>query len=107
MAGIALDKRIEEALTLIEGRTPEEKIVFSVIKVLEHRLEDCHRKLGSYEAKYGMPFRSFIRAWEKGEIPGKHSSEVESDYMDWEAYEMERRNLLRVLRKLRPVVSKN
>ncbi|BCV19955.1 hypothetical protein [Moorella sp. Hama-1] len=101
MEAVVINKEIAEALSLFNGQTPEAKIINTIIEALEHRLAQCHQKLGFFEAKYGMPFDGFARAWDKDEIADKHGYETESDYIDWEAYEMERQNILRVLARIK------
>ena len=45
-----------------------------------------------------MSFNQFDAAWERDQILDKHSYFVEADYMEWEAYEMEKQHWLAVAR---------
>ena len=48
-----------------------------------------------------MTFEEFKDLWDKGEIKDKYSIEVEADYIEWEALEMEKRHWLALLRRLK------
>lgn len=100
MGSISLSKALREALKMIEGETTKEKIEYSIEEVLKHKLHQCNDAILSFEAKYGMPFEEFEAAWERGDITHRHSYEVEADYIDWEALEMEKRNLLKTLARI-------
>jgi len=100
MESISLSEALREALKMIEGKTTEEKIEYSIEEVLKHKLHQCNDDILSFEAKYGLSFEEFAAAWERGDIPHRHSYEVESDYIDWEALEMEKKNLLKTLAQI-------
>jgi hypothetical protein len=44
-----------------------------------------------------MDFEAFKQAWNEGQIPNKHSYEVEHDYWEWEAAVTEERRLQEML----------
>jgi hypothetical protein len=62
---------------------------------LERQIRTCNDALSHFEAKYGLTFADFARAWQEGKIPDKHSHEVERDFMEWEARQIEKEDLLR------------
>jgi hypothetical protein len=61
------------------------------------KLKDCNGKIALFEARYGVDFDTFKNSWNKSKITNKHSYQVESDYIDWEALEMLKKDLLGVL----------
>ena len=67
---------------------------------LESRLGECNAALSGFETKYGMPFAEFVVAWQAGNIPQRHSYEVERDFMEWEARQMEHSDLLAAVQDL-------
>lgn len=101
MGKVTLSKSAREALKLLEGKSLQEKLERSFIQTLEHRLAQCSQAILGFETKYGLTFAEFARAWDSGQIPGRYSYEVESDYCDWEALEMEKRKLLKALLRLK------
>ena len=46
-----------------------------------------------------MTFEEFKYLWDKGEIKDKYSIEVEADYIEWEALEMEKKTLAGFIEK--------
>lgn len=101
MQAISLDDPVVKALNLFEGLTPEERLVNSLKEGLINRLKECNNQISLFESKYGISFPQFDKLWEKDEILDKHSHEVEGDYMDWEALEMEKEKLLRALAEIK------
>jgi hypothetical protein len=69
---------------------------------LERQLRFCNEALICFEAKYGLTFVDFARAWKQGKVPNKYSHEVERDFMEWEARHIEKEDLLTTVRKLGP-----
>lgn len=72
-----------------------------LLAALEGKLEKYHREILRLEAKHGVSFSEFAEMWENGQVENRHSYEVESDYVDWEMYEAEKRELLLALRNMR------
>lgn len=105
MEKIILDDITLETLSLFEGRTIEERFRKSIEEILTNRLRDYNGRISSFEAKYGMPFVEFNRAWDKDQIVDKHSHEVEGDYIDWEALEMSKKKILVTLSQIREKIS--
>jgi uncharacterized protein (DUF433 family) len=58
------------------------------------RLRACNEALSHFEAKYDLTFLDFAEAWQEGQIPDKHSHEVERDFMEWEVRHLEKEDLL-------------
>jgi hypothetical protein len=52
---------------------------------LRLKLKEARDIQGDFRERYGKDFQAFQRAWESGEIPKRHSYEVERDYWEWEA----------------------
>jgi hypothetical protein len=70
------------------------------------RLEEFYRERLRFEEKYRVSFSEFEQMWDRDEIKDKHSYEVESDFIDWEMLEMEKRELLAVLSRLKSIRKK-
>lgn len=65
------------------------------------RLKECEELIFTFEARYGMDFNDFKKAWEDGKIKNKHSHQVEKDFMEWEGFESERIKWLNALRDMK------
>ena len=79
------------------------EILFSGI---ESRLDKYNREIVEFEEKYGIPFKKFESMWETNRIKNRHSYEIESDFIDWEMLEMEKKDLLKALSQIRKIFSK-
>lgn len=101
MVPIYLTKELIKMFQFIEGDTTEQKVVNLVNGNVALKLRDCEEAIVKFEAKYGMIFKDFKIAWEKGKIQGKHSHEVERDFMEWEGYEAEKTSWLSTSRKIK------
>ena len=64
------------------------------------RLQETNKKIALFEGKYNKSFAEFKRRLGKGGGAERYSHEWESDYLDWEALEMYKRELMRVLHSL-------
>jgi hypothetical protein len=64
-------------------------------------LERYSRDILLFEEKYGCSFREFEQLWDAGRIAEPHSHTVESDFIDWEMLENEKRTLLRLVTQIR------
>ena len=93
----------DKLLRVLENFTPganlEAKLESLARESLEHQLRACNEVLSHFEAKYGLTFADFARAWKEGRIPNKHSHEVERDFMEWEARHLEKEDLLATVRE--------
>jgi hypothetical protein len=101
MGMVQLAEDLLASLELVEGKDIEEKVSRLIRANILLRLKECEEALFRFESKYAMEYDSFTHAWDEGEIAGKHSHEVERDFMEWEGFSLERRKLLRALRDLR------
>jgi hypothetical protein len=103
MKMVSLPKNITELLDMeiIRGKTYEEKIEMLALDSFVSKLKECNEEILEFETKYGMSFGEFEKAWDEDGIRDKHSHEVETDYIEWEAIEQEKSRWLSVLRKMR------
>lgn len=100
MRNLTLDERVVKRLSDFAGDRTEDKILYLVREVVIARLRECNERIADFEFRYGMPFNQFDAAWER--MPEKHSYSVESDYIEWEALEMEKQHWLEMARDLSP-----
>ncbi|MBM3242147.1 hypothetical protein FJZ31_38235 [Candidatus Poribacteria bacterium] len=96
-ATITISDELLNALRFFGEANIERQMTAFLEEVLLYKLKECNDQLLPFEAKYGMSFSEFDQAWETGRIPNPHCHEVESDYIDWEALEMEKKKILRLL----------
>jgi hypothetical protein len=64
------------------------------------RLQEAEEQRKRFEERYQMAFEAFRRAWNEGQIPNKHSYEVERDYWEWEAAVTDEKRLRETLEEL-------
>lgn len=99
---LEIDAEVYQALQDSFGEASlKSKLPQLLLAALESRLEKYHREILCLEAKHGISFSEFAQLWENGQVENPHSYEVESDYVDWEMYEAEKRELLLALRNMR------
>ena len=101
MGTVDIAEDLLEGLDFVQGKSIQEKIFNLVVNNVLLRVKECEEYLFRFESKYGMDFESFVRAWDEGEIPERHSHEVERDFMEWEGFYGERRKLFRTLKAMR------
>lgn len=101
MEKISIAEDLLEGLDFVQGKNVQEKIFHLIVNNVLLRLKECEESLFQFESRYGMEFESFAGAWDKDEIPEKHSHGIERDYMEWEGFHGERRKLLSTLRTMR------
>ncbi len=70
---------------------------------IESRLEKYNREIVEFEEKYGVPFKKFESMWDNDELINRHSYEIESDFIDWEMLEMEKKDLMKALSQIKKV----
>lgn len=76
---------ISKALMDITGEPRTELAILEIMKdAVEHRIEKIESELKEYESKYKMSFDEFKDKFEKEELPGAYSYEVENDCLEWE-----------------------
>ena len=64
------------------------------------QLQEVSRKIAAFEGKYNEGFGDFRKSWSQRKDMKKYSHDLESDYMDWEALELYKRELMRVIHSL-------
>jgi len=94
------DKLLRVLEDFAPGADLEAKLENLTRESLEHQLRACNEALSRFEAKYGLTFADFARAWQEDKMANKYSHEVERDFMEWEAQHIEKEDLLAALRKL-------
>ena len=99
---IAIDDDLYTTLVSLVGAEKLKREVRTIfIFAFEAMLEKYNRKILFFEEKYGMSFEKFETLWDENKIANKHSYEIESDFIDWEMLQMEKRELLNLIRKLK------
>lgn len=99
---LEIDTEIYNALVDSFGEgVLKEKIDDILLSAIENRLEQYTREILKFEEKYGVAFSEFEKMWDSGKIKDRHGHETESDFIDWEMLEMEKKELLLVLSKLK------
>ncbi len=72
----------------------------ALLKAIEHELGEIEAGILGYSAKYGCGFGEFSSKLDSGKIPNPHSYEVELDFMEWEALEARKTELVNAFRRL-------
>ncbi|MEW6417774.1 MAG: hypothetical protein AB1480_06600 [Nitrospirota bacterium] len=99
---LEIDKDIYNALVESFGEDAlKDKIDDILLSAIENRLEQYTREILKFEEKYGVPFTEFEKMWDEGKIKDRQSYEAESNFIDWEMLEMEKRDLLSALSRLK------
>ncbi len=93
------DKLLRVLEDFAPGENLETKLENLTRVSLEHQLRACNEALSRFEAKYGLTFADFARAWQENKIPNKDSHDVERDFMEWEARHLEKEDLLAAVRE--------
>lgn len=79
----------------------EEHLLKEIIRsALIMKLQECNSKIANFEGKYGQIFEMFTADWDKDKIIDKYSYRTEGDYIDWEALELLKKDILALLIKL-------
>lgn len=89
MTAIELQQKI--APLLPRGKTQMKHFVKNALLL---QLQDVNRKIAVFEAKYNQSFAEFERAWKKKGAAARFIYEQESDYLDWQALETYKRDLM-------------
>ena len=101
MTTVKVPDSLKDVFEYLEGESLDQKLLYLVVSDLKRRLQACSQRIVEFEAKYGMRFEAFVRAWQAEEIPNRYSHDVERDYMEWESLVDEYELLLSNLKKLR------
>lgn len=100
MTTLTLNPQIVSHLEFIEGSTPDDKLLSLLETYLAAQLRVCEQEIGEYEVKYRSTFAEFAEAWNQGQIPDRHSHEIERDYMEWEGLVAEKKRWLKLFQGL-------
>jgi len=98
MVTLTIDEKTKVILDLFTGRDYREKLDNLAKEVIKSKIKECSELIANFESKYSMKFEEFRHAWEAGEIKGRYSHEVEADYIEWEALELEKERWLELLK---------
>lgn len=99
---LKIDSELYNALIQSFGKDViEEKMDEILYSGLESKLEKFSRNILAFEERYGISFSEFEKRWDQDKISNKHSYKIESDFIDWEILEMEKKELLSALSKLK------
>jgi hypothetical protein len=101
---LEIDRDIYNALIESFGEDAlKEKIDDILLSAIENLVEKYTREILKFEEKYGVSFKEFEKMWDEESIKAKHSHEVEGDFIDWEMLEMEKKELLSALSRLKSI----
>jgi len=104
---LEIDQKLYDALVESFGEEAlKGKIDDILLSAMENLLEKYTKGILIFEEKYGVPFAEFEKMWDKGKVKDMHGHKVEGDFMDWEMLEMEKRDMLSALARLRDVRGK-
>jgi len=104
---LEIDRDVYKALEESFGKKAlKENVNDLLFSALESKLEKYNREILSFEAKYGVTFAEFAKLWDNGNIKDPFSYEIESDYIDWEMLEMEKKDLISTLSRIKRAISK-
>ena len=104
---LEIDKDLYNALVESFGEDSlRENIDVLLMSAVEGRLTKFNNEILKFEGKYGLPFHEFEKKWNEDKIKDRHGYEVESDFMDWEMLEMEKKELLSALSRLKGMKKK-
>lgn len=98
MTTLSIDERTKKILEAFSGSDYREKFGNMIKEGIKAKIKECNELIANFETKYRVEFEEFKKIWDEGKIEGKHSHEVETDFIEWEALEMEKDEWLRLLR---------
>ena len=94
MITVALEKKIRPLIP--KGMTFQRFLKEALLL----QLQEVSKKIAVFEGRYNKTFPEFAREWKKAKEPFKSSYETESDYIDWEALETRKRDLMAAIHSL-------
>jgi hypothetical protein len=101
MIEATVSKSIHKILVDLTGETRFDVALRLATKDLVRlKLRETQEQRERFEQRYQMEFEAFKQAWNDGQIPNKHSYEVERDYWEWEAAVTDARRLRETLEEL-------
>src|SRR3989338_1244191 len=99
---LEIDRDIYNALIESFGEEAlKEKTDDIFLSAMESLLKKYTGEILKFEEKYGVSFKEFEKMWDEGKIDNKHNHEIEGDFIDWEMLEMEKKELLSALSRLK------
>lgn len=63
-------------------------------------LQEANKKIAIFEGTYNKTFQQFSDQWKNQKNPEKFSYRNENDFLDWEAQEMYKHDLMKVIHSL-------
>ena len=69
-------------------------------QALLSQLQEVSRKMAVFEGKYNQEFKDFEKSWKKMEKKEKFSHGIENDYIEWEALDEYKRELMKAIHSL-------
>ncbi len=64
------------------------------------QLQETNRKITAFEARYNRNFSEFEHDWKEKKVTKQYSYEHESNYLDWQALEAYKRDLMQAIYSL-------
>lgn len=64
------------------------------------QLQEVSRKMAVFEGRYNQEFKEFARSWKQMEKKQKFTHHIEGDYIDWEALDEYKRELMKAIHSL-------
>jgi hypothetical protein len=99
---LQIDQEVYNALVESFGEEAlKGKIDDILVSAMENLLEKYTKGILALEEKYGVSFTEFEKMWDEGRVKDRHGHEVEGDFIDWETLEMEKRDILAALARVR------
>ena len=69
-------------------------------QALLSRLQEVNRNMAVFEGRYNQEFREFEKSWKQMKKSERFSHGVENDYIDWEALDGYKRELMKTIHSL-------
>lgn len=99
---IEVDEKVYNALISSVGAEHlEKRLEELLVASIENKLANYTKEILKFEETYGVLFSEFEKLWDSNALENRHSYEIESDYIDWEMLEMEKKELLTIIAGLK------
>ena len=69
-------------------------------QALLSQLQEINRKMALFEGRYNQEFKEFEKSWKHMKKGERFSYEIENDYIDWEALDAYKRELMKAIHSL-------
>ena len=90
-----LQKKISPLLP--KGKQPFKNFIREALVL---KLQGINQKIAVFEGKYNKNFQQFRNEWQKTRSAKRYDYETEGDYVDWEALEEYKHDLMRTAHSL-------